>query len=212
MYWSIPLYRIEITWVHDTKFPASVVTVPSTAPGNSYGQRHMRPAIWRTSFSTQTFFLSSDAVVEETSFSHATFSKDALTSRKWNYSRTQRNGTYVRTMSWCVIVVTVYSGRKQPTLVKLFSALHSRIKKFTWIKLVIFWSWPSLKHKILCWVLCSIWRHRTRHSRQSVSDDVILTHRQFAQLVHLISAPWPTGITSHCASCSIPIKFTSWFE
>ncbi len=103
--------------------PASVVTAPSvrhrlveahTAPGDSYGQRHEGTAIWRTTSSTEYFFLSSGAVFAETSSSPTTSSTDALISRKRNFSRRQRNGTYKDITSRYVIVVSVYCGGKQP--------------------------------------------------------------------------------------------------
>ncbi len=103
---------------------ASVVTVPSTrhrldgahtVSGHTYGQRHEGTAISRTTSLTESLFLSSGAVFVETSSSRITFSTDALTSRKRSFSRRQRNRTYKSITSRYVILVSVYSGGKQPT-------------------------------------------------------------------------------------------------
>ncbi len=65
-------------------------------------------------FKERLFFLSSGAVFVETASSPATFSTDALTSRKRGFSRPQRNGTYEDITSKYVVVVSVYSVGKQP--------------------------------------------------------------------------------------------------
>ncbi len=60
-------------------------------------------------------FLSSGAVFVETPSSPIKFSTDAFTFRNRSFSRLPLNGTYEDITSKCVIVVSVYSGGKQPT-------------------------------------------------------------------------------------------------